>query len=79
MALSDTIRCIRRDAGFGGRERTAHQVGVGVRTWARWESGEVIPSDDNLRLIDERLCDGKRYDELLNLATIERNARARAS
>ena len=35
---------IKQARGDRTQEQVAHDFGVGLRTWQRWEAGEVFPS-----------------------------------
>ena len=48
--MSRNIRSLRKTMGFAAQEKFADQIGIGTRTLASWESGEIDPS--HTRVLD---------------------------
>jgi DNA-binding transcriptional regulator YiaG len=47
-AMSRNIRSLRKAMGFAAQEKFADQIGIGTRTLASWESGEIDPSHNRV-------------------------------
>ena len=46
--MSRNIRNLRKSMGFSGQKKFAEEIGVGTRTLASWESGEIDPSHNRV-------------------------------
>ena len=46
--MSRNIRSLRKSMGFAVQDKFADQIGIGTRTLASWESGEIDPSHNRV-------------------------------
>ena len=65
-AMSKKIRSLRDSMGFEDQDKFADSIGIGTRTLASWESGEIDPSKKRIEAM-LRICHKSAPDAVLAL------------